>query len=105
MIRIKRAVSLSDNLRNYHVVLDGTEIGSVGPGDTFEYSLNAGYHKIHLEIDWCRSNELEFEVKNDEVLDFKCGGLNGFKVLAVIWFITFGRNRYLWIKRMTPLFS
>ncbi|TXL65683.1 hypothetical protein FHP05_06050 [Cerasibacillus terrae] len=100
MIEIKREAGWADRLRKYKVILDEEEVGSIGPRGTFEYPINPGLHTLYLQIDWCRSEKLEFESQNNEILKFKCGGLSNFKFLTIIWYITFRRNRYLWIKQI-----
>ncbi|SEM72976.1 hypothetical protein SAMN05192533_105117 [Mesobacillus persicus] len=101
MIRIKRETSYPDRLRDYKVIVDEKEVGSLGSGGTLETSISPGFHTLYLKIDWCTSNKIEFEVQEEETLEFTCGGLSGLKFLAVWWFITFGRHRYLWIKQIT----
>jgi hypothetical protein len=98
MIRIKRETNYPDRLRNYKVIVDEKEVGSLGSGETFETSISPGIHTLYLKIDWCRSNKIEFEVQDHETLEFTCGGLSFFKTLIVWWYITFARNRYLWLK-------
>ncbi|WP_071394874.1 hypothetical protein [Bacillus tuaregi] len=101
MIEIKRAVSWADRLRNYQVILDEEVVGSIRPQGAFEYPVKPGLHTLYLQIDWCRSNKLEFGIRDNETLRFKCGGLRDFKFLAIIWYITIKRNKYLWIKQIT----
>ena len=101
MIEIKREAGWADRLRKYKVILDEEEVGSIGPRGTFEYPINPGLHTLYLQIDWCRSEKLEFESQSNEILKFKCGGkLSDTKFLfATLWYITFGKNKYLWIKQ------
>ncbi|PAD34527.1 hypothetical protein [Terribacillus saccharophilus] len=95
MIEIKRERSLTDMLRNYNVIIDGKKVGTIGPRDTFNFSIAPGKHTIHLEIDWCRSKKIEFKARENEIIRFNCAGLRGIKFLFVMWFITFARNKYL----------
>jgi len=101
MLSIKREASWANRLRKYKVILDGEEVGSIGESGTFEYPINPGLHTLYLQIDWCRSNKLEFEIENNEILKFKCGGVRNFKFFAIIWYITFKRTSYLWIKQIS----
>lgn len=101
MIRIKRETSWQDRLRDYKVIVDEKEVGTLGSGETFETSISPGFHTLHLKIDWCTSNKIEFNTQDHETLEFTCGGLSRVNSLAVWWFITFGWNRYLWIKQST----
>ena len=99
-IEIKREASWADRLRKYKVILDEKEIGSIRQKETFEFQTNPGLHTLYLQIDWCRSEKLEFEIRDNESLEFKCGGLSNVKFLTLMWYITFKRNSYLWIKQI-----
>lgn len=98
MIEIKRGESWADRYRKYKVILNGEKIGTIGAKETFEHQLDPGRHTLYLKIDWCRSKKIEFEIQSNEILRFKCGGLSDSKLLATLWYITFGKNNYLWIK-------
>lgn len=98
MIEIKREKGWNDQYRKYKVILNEEKIGTIGAQETFKYQLDPGRHTLYLKIDWCRSKKVEFEIQSHEVLTFKCGGLSDSKSLATLWYITFGRNNYLWIK-------
>ncbi|MFA9559479.1 hypothetical protein ACERII_19395 [Evansella sp. AB-rgal1] len=100
MIEIKREAGWVDKLREYKVMLNENEIGTIGSNDCFEYSLDPGLHKLYLKIDWCRSEKLEFELKDNETLRFECGGLKDPGFLSLMLHITFKRNRYLWVKQI-----
>lgn len=64
-----------------------------------EFMTQPGSHSLFLKIDWCRSNKVSFELQDGETLEFKCGGLSKLKFFLALWYITFGRSRYLWIKQ------
>ncbi|MFP7495052.1 hypothetical protein SFC66_14850 [Terribacillus saccharophilus] len=99
MIEVKRQKSLADQLRNYDVIVDGKKLGTVNQKESRSFRVEPGKHTIHLEIDWCRSKKIEFESRENEVVSFKCGGLRGIRFLLVVWYITFGRSSYIWLKR------
>ncbi len=82
------------------MILDGSDVGSLSRGETLEFKTQPGSHTLSLKIDWCRSNEVSFETFEGEAPEFRCGGLTGLKVFVGLWYITFGRNRYLWLKRV-----
>jgi len=73
----------------------------LGSGETFETSISPDFHTLYLKFDWCTSNKIELEIQDHETLEFTYGGCSIFKILAVSWFITFERNRYLWFKQIT----
>ncbi len=100
MIRIRRRLRKHiDVLRSYEVILDGNVIGQIHDGEVFEYAPSPGSHALRLKIDWCGSNQLDFAAKDNETVDFECGGLRGYKRWLVFWILIFQRNRYLWLEQ------
>lgn|SRR3989338_2972024 len=98
MIRIKRDTGYADRLRAYKVVLDGNVIGEIRNGQQVEFDVESGKHMLNLKIDWCRSNIVEFEIKQDSV-QFECGSnLRGFKILLAIFYVILLRSKYIWLK-------
>lgn len=101
MIRIRRGLRKHvDALRSYEIILDGNVIGQIHNGEVFEYAPSPGSHTLRLKIDWCGSNQLNFDVQEDEVVNFECGGLKGYKLWLVYWILIFQRNRYLWLEKV-----
>lgn len=101
MIRIRRRTGqYVDRLRSYEVVLDGNIVGRINTGEVFEYQPTPGAHTLQLKIDWCGSTALDFEIQDDEVVDFECGGLSGYKLWFIFWISIFQRDRYLWLKKI-----
>lgn len=98
MIRIRRrSWQYVDRLRSYEIVLDGSVIGRINMGEVFEYQPLPGSHTLQLKIDWCGSPKVDFEIDSDEVIDFECGGLSGFKLLFALWITIFQKDSYLWL--------
>lgn len=61
MLTIVRNSTVADGTRAYKVVLDGVVVGKVKNGETVEFALTPGKHVLHLKIDWCRSDIVEFD--------------------------------------------
>ncbi|QDP39768.1 hypothetical protein [Radiobacillus deserti] len=99
MIEITREKGWTDKLRKYKVMLNEQEIGTIGPNGVFNYSLHPGLYTLYLKIDWCRSRKIHFEILDNEIVRFSCGGLRDTNFLSMLWYITFKRNRYLWIEQ------
>lgn len=101
MIRIRRtAHQFTDRLRSYEVALDGNIVGRVNAGEVVEYNTSPGEHTLQLKIDWCGSPTLDFAIADDEVIDFECGGLSGYKLLLAPPITILQKNRYLWVERV-----
>ena len=85
MLHLKReSRKYFDKLRKYKIIIDDSEVGIIGDDKIFTYNLDAGHHTIYLKIDWCKSNKLEFDVVENEFLEFECGSLNGIKIYTVL---------------------
>ncbi|UMB55112.1 hypothetical protein MKD41_06450 [Lutibacter sp. A64] len=66
--------------RNYGIYLDGKKIGTIANGETKEFDVTAGTHKINGKIDWCKSptkniNFLENKSMEIEIAGFKYGNI------------------------------
>lgn len=100
VLRIKRDSGYADRLRAYKVVLDGNIVGELKNGQQIEIDVSNGKHELYIKIDWCRSNTVEFESDGNKNLEFECGSsLRGFKILLSIVYITFLRNKYIWLNK------
>ena len=88
MIIITRDSGWVDRARAYKVSLDGKVIGKVKNGQEIQFDVPPGKHKLHLKLDWCRSNIVEFEVLDGPV-EFECGSnLRGFRSLLAVLYAT-----------------
>ena len=97
---INRLKSLSDSLREYIMVLDGAEIGRIRVGESFKMPISPGEHQIFLKIDWCRSNLLNFTAEEGIQVELECGSsLTGWRIFLGFLYISFWRDKYLWIRQ------
>lgn len=99
-LKIARDSGYADRLRAYHVILDGLKVGEVRNGETREFAVSSGRHRISLKIDWCGSNAIEFTVAGEDQLSFRVkSNLRGIKVFAAFWYVIFDRSSYLVLER------
>jgi hypothetical protein len=99
MIRVTRISGVVDILRSYQIVVDGRVVGRIGNGGRVEFDVPPGRHQIHLKLNWCRSNVVEFEAKPG-VIQFECGtNVRAGKSLTALLYVTFRRDQYLWLRR------
>jgi hypothetical protein len=54
---------LKDRGRAYQVVVDNSVIGKIRKGEQLDLPLASGRHVIYLKVDWCRSRELEVDMR------------------------------------------
>jgi len=101
-ITIQRGKSYADRLRAYKVVVDGVVVASVRAGQSVTVPVSAGSHSLGLRIDWCSSEELQFEARTGERITFECGvSLAGWRVWFALFYIIFRTHQYLWLRRAT----
>jgi hypothetical protein len=99
MIRIIGDSGYVDILRSYQIIVDGRAVGEIRNGGQVEFDVPPGRHQIHLELNWCRSNVVDFEA-NRGVIQFECGSnIRGWKSLIALLYVTFLRDQYLWLRK------
>ena len=91
-ITVNRISGYSNKLRKIKLVLDNQEIDEIKDGEIRTIKVTPGKHKLIAKIDWCQSNEIELNIKDEENRQVTLKGTNPFLVL---YYITFGRNSYL----------
>lgn len=102
MIKISRDSSYCDRLRKYKVYIDDEYVGLINANETCEYNVKPGKHTVYAKIDWCRSNAISVEVGEEDTYIQVGASLVGWKILVIYLYITFLRNKYLWIKEIHP---
>ena len=99
LIAISRDSGYADRLRKYRVVCDATEIGRISDGESAEFAVSPGAHRLVLKVDWCSSEEVHFNIGTDQVVHFSCGSsLRGFRLFLAMYYVLFARARYLWLR-------
>lgn len=93
-IKIQRSSEYANRFRNMLLFLDGVEVAKIANGVTIELEVEKGVHTLIAKIDWATSNEVQFEIK-EQTLSFELTGTNPFLAL---YYITFGRDKYLNLK-------
>jgi len=98
ILRVSRDGGFADRVRKYKVIVKGIEIGQIENGETKEFKVEPGKHEVYLKIDWCRSNKVQIEVKEEQVVELSGGSsLRGFKLMFSIFYIIAAPNKYLWL--------
>jgi len=101
-ISIQRGKSYADNWRAYKVRVDGIVVASVRAGQSTTITVASGRHMLRLRIDWCSSEELQFDAQAGEHITFECGSsLAGWRIFLAPFYVFFRIHRYLWLRRAT----
>jgi hypothetical protein len=82
-----------DRLRAYAIVVDGDAKGSIRGGETTTIEVDPGRHRVRTKIDWCRSADVEFELRERDEAILLCRP-NG-SVVSVLLYVTIWCTRYL----------
>jgi hypothetical protein len=99
-INIRRSKSYADRLRAYTVQVDHVTVASLAADQSATVPIMAGRHTLRLRIDWCGSEELQFEAQSREQITFECGSkLTGWRILLALFYVLFRTRQYLWLRR------
>ncbi len=95
-LKITRTSEWHNRMREIGIYLDWQKLGTIANGETKEFDIPAGNHKLKAKIDWCGSRELILSVSDHETKNVT---LSGFKQgYSPLYYMTIGRNDYLVIK-------
>lgn len=125
-ITVNRSRENINILRDYHIYSDGKKLGTIANGETKDFDIPSNAHNIYAKIDWAESNKLKignqktFEVgANRNFLIALTGGLAGVLIsvaanlftdrlwpvllmlpgfTVMLYYLTFGRKKYLILK-------
>lgn len=81
---IKRTSEWYNKMRDFKIYVDQSKIGRVENGETVEFELEAGIHKLNTKIDWCSSKTIEFEIKENETKKVELSSFKYSKLIAPI---------------------
>ncbi len=99
--RISRDNYYIDKLRSYKILVDDKEVGELYGNSDFTFYVQ-DKSRIKLKIDWCYSNTITVDkkqIQSDNLYLKASSNIRGWKMAAVLYFITFGRKRYLTLKQ------
>ncbi len=97
-IQIHRSSEWVNRLRAIKIFLDDKEIGEIGHAESKSFEIPAGTHTLQAKIDWCKSNLYPFMIEEDWKMEFDLCSFaknNSFGSFATIYYITFGKNKFL----------
>lgn len=95
---IKRTSEWVNRMRDIALYLDGEKIGVIGNGQTKEFDIDPGEHRLNSKIDWCGSETMIFNLTDSEIQVVKLSGFKSGKwllpialILSIIYF-AFGQQ-------------
>ena len=89
----RRAAWWQDRMRDYIILVDGSERGRVGNDAEVRVHVEPGRHRVQLKIDWCGSPAVDVAVaeRSAQVLD--CGP--NATPLTALFYVIFRAGHYL----------
>lgn len=69
-IIIKRQGEFRSVFNDFHIILDGKNVGTISKGQTKEFKVVSGQHELKAEIAWCSSPMVSFTVSEDEKKEY-----------------------------------
>ena len=54
--------------------IDGKQVGIIAHGETKDFPCTAGPHIVIAKMDWCSSQEISIDLKENEIKELKVGG-------------------------------
>jgi hypothetical protein len=98
----REAHGYPDRLRAYQVLLDGGEVGPIRCGEWLTIETGPGEHNVYLAIDWRRSPTITLNLVDGEEVWLRARPLPWPHVLALPYFLTVGRSRYIALELAIP---
>ena len=89
----RRAAWYQDRMRDYIVLVDGSERGRVGNDAEVRVHVERGRHKVQLKIDWCSSPAVEVDVADGAAQVLDCGP--NATPLTLMYYVFLRVGRYL----------
>lgn len=74
IIKIERSNEFTNRMREFIILIDGQQAGTIANGATKEFTVSPGQHRLAAKIDWCSSPELTIDVKEDDKSSFNVSG-------------------------------
>ena len=96
-IRIERSRgAYTDSLRKYKVIIDGDVVGKVRRGEEKSFPVAPGEHWVRLKIDWGSSQPVDVSLAEGQEVSLYCEPRA--KPWTILYWMTFGRNRYITLR-------
>lgn len=71
-------------MRDYNIFIDGQQVGTIANGESKDFPTTAGRHTVTAKIDWCSSQDIAIDVKDNQTKRLKVGGFkNGQWLMSI----------------------
>ena len=97
-ITIHRTSQPVNRMRAIQIYLDERKIGEISNGETKTFEVPAGQQILKATIDWCGSPDVPITLTENSHLSFELGGLRGWKLLMLYYYLSAAKDEYLYLK-------
>jgi len=99
-IEITRPKQYQDKIRDYHLIVDGNKVAKIKPNSKSTITIPDDAVYIQAKVDWCTSPKFSVQdIQSSKVTIQNTFGGNLLKAIFLpVYYITFGKGRYLIIK-------
>ena len=94
-LTVSRDSGYADRIRKYRVLVDGTEVGRLGDGESLTVEVQPGPHTVQAKIDWCGSRVLDLAVSDSGCAVKLCSALRGWRKFVGAFYVFFNWNGYI----------
>jgi hypothetical protein len=95
-----RKKNWGDLFRFYEVIFDGENVGIIFAGQSISFPVEPHAHSLQMKIDWCSSEEINFNVGPGDEITFECeSGLSILQVLLIPYYLIFRPNNWILLKQ------
>jgi len=102
-LTLERGVELTNYLRKYKVIIDNKVVGAISSGETKHIEINPGIHTIQIQIDWCKTKPLSFEITLGQNTYLCCGAT--YRNWKCLYKHVTNASGYVYVQRPNPAFE
>ena len=93
-IRIQRTIEYQNAFRKINIFIDGEKVGIIENGKAIDFTVKTGNHTIVAKIDWCSSQKLNIQCRENTINSVQLSGYN-MSIFLTLYYLSFSRNKYL----------
>lgn len=96
-LQIQRSDERSNRRRNFKIIIDGAEAGTVENGELKSFQLSPGSHSVQATIDWCSSPEVNVYLADGTTQTLHLGAFKNARIFSFLPLVIIALHFLLWI--------
>ena len=102
-IRLTRRAGIGPGCaRPLQVLVDEKKVAPIRAGETVDYRVEPGRHRVQVKQDWCASTELTLSFEDASTASLECGCfVEGWTFIFIVYWAwrTLVPGKLFWVKR------